>query len=111
MPKAKESRPPKKVDFLQQPPSQTSDEESEVEQESDVEINVDGEPEKDETEQELERLVFGDSAGFRDGLREGSDEEAEDDGEEEDEGVTGLEGLDDAQVGQIAPICRGLSCF
>lgn len=110
MPQAKESRPPKKVDFLQQAPSGTSDEESEAEQESDVEINVDGEPEKDETEQELERLVFGDSAGFRDGLRESSDVEVED-SEQEEEGATGLEGLDDAQVGQIALICTTVSCF
>jgi U3 small nucleolar RNA-associated protein 18 len=66
----------------------------ESQDESDVEIKVDGEIEKDETEEELERLVFGDSAGFKAGLR---DFDNEDDVEEEDD--TGLEGLDDAAVG------------
>ncbi|KAK3710961.1 U3 snoRNP protein [Vermiconidia calcicola] len=63
---------------------------------SDVEFELDGEPEKDETEEELEHLVFGDSAGFREGLkkfRQGEQKE-----EEETLAGTGLEGLDDADL-------------
>lgn len=54
--------------------------------------------EKSETEQELERLVFGDSAGFREGLR---DFRIEDEDEEEAEPSSGLAGLDDADVGHM----------
>lgn len=77
--------------------------ESEVEREdeyneSDVEFNVDSEPEKDETEEELEHLVFGDSAGFREWLKSFPQQEATE-GTDEQVG-TGLEGLDDADVGQ-----------
>lgn len=54
--------------------------------------------EKDETEVELERLVFGDSSGFREGLKDFAPAEREDDGDAER--ATGLEGLDDADVGQ-----------
>ncbi|KAK3697061.1 U3 snoRNP protein [Vermiconidia calcicola] len=63
---------------------------------SDVEFELDGEPEKDETEEELEHLVFGDSVGFREGLqkfRQGEQKE-----EEETLVGTGLEGLDDADL-------------
>lgn len=67
------------------------------EDDSDGEFESDGEPEKDETEVELERLVFGDSAGFREGLRDFAREEREDEGAEEE--TTGLEGLDNADVG------------
>lgn len=103
--KAKKSTAPNRVDFVQQP-SPRADEESDNEQESDVEIKVDGVPQKDETEEELERLVFGDSAGFREGLRDVSSDEAEEieDEDQDQDGTTGLEGLDDAQVGQIALI-------
>lgn len=74
--------------------------------ESDVEFQLDGEPERDETERELERLVFGDSAGFREGLDDAAHDdeplEQEDDEEEDGEGQpSGMEGLDDAAVGQI----------
>lgn len=64
---------------------------------SEVESEAESEAEKDESEEELERLVFGDRAGFRDGLsrfRPDTDEG------EDDQGLTGLEGLDDSQVGQ-----------
>ena len=64
----------------------------------DVESDSDEEPELDETEAELERLVFGDSAGFREALKQFGQEEQ--DGGLEAEQVTGLEGLDDADVGQ-----------
>lgn len=65
--------------------------------ESDVEFNVESEPEKDETEEELEHLVFGDSAGFRERLKSFPQQEISV-GAEDLEG-TGLEGLDDADVG------------
>ena len=68
------------------------DEDMDIESEED-----DEELEKDETEVELERLIFGDSAGFRDGLEDVALVDEED---EEDTEVGGLEGLDDADVGQ-----------
>ena len=66
-------------------------------EESDVEFELDGEPENDDTEDELERLVFGDSAGFREGLKDV--ESGEEVGDERDAETTGLEGFDDADVG------------
>lgn len=57
----------------------------------------DEENEKDETEVELERLIFGDSAGFRDRLKGSALAVRE---EEEDNEQPGLDGLDDADVGQ-----------
>jgi len=70
----------------------------EQDEDMDIESEVDaGELEKDETEVELERLIFGDSAGFRDGLKDVALVDEED---EEDTGAGGLEGLDDADVGQ-----------
>jgi hypothetical protein len=75
-----------------------------MDDESDAEIIVDGELDKDETEEELERLVFGDSAAFREGLKDFTLEEYhehEDEGEHDGDATTsGLEGLDDAQVGR-----------
>lgn len=76
-------------------PAQTVLDEDEDESEEDAEL--DGEAEKDETEEELERLVFGDSIGFREGLKDFALGEAEDERYAE---ATGLEGLDDADVGQ-----------
>lgn len=72
-------------------------EEEHEEQEQEQDTESDDELAKDEAEIQLERLVFGDSGGFRDGLRDFDKEE-----EAADEETTGLEGLDDAQVGQIA---------
>lgn len=60
---------------------------------SDIEIELEREPEKDETEEELEQLIFGDSAGFRGGLKSF----AKDGGQGEEE--TGLESLADTDVG------------
>ena len=72
--------------------------EGEAEDESDVEFELDAEMEKDEKEEELERLVFGDSAGFKAGLKSLARIESE---EEEQANIhTGLEGLEDADVGQ-----------
>lgn len=64
--------------------------------ESDIESLANDEVEKDATELELERLVFGDSAGFRDGLRvlEVEDGSVDDDVDQ----IKGLEGLDDTQL-------------
>lgn len=65
--------------------------------ESDVEFNLESDVEKDEIEEELEHLVFGDSAGFRENLRSFPQEDAADNAE--DHATTGLEGLEDAEVG------------
>ena len=60
---------------------------------------------KDEAEEELDRLVLGDSAGFLDNLRGQMDldEESSDDerGGADLEGDAGLEGVDDADVGTL----------
>lgn len=85
---------------VQQPTPPTMDEAAD---ESDVEFQLDEEPERDETERELERLVFGDSAGFKEGLNVAAqdDEASEQDEEDDEEGQpSGMEGLDDAAVGQ-----------
>lgn len=94
----------RKQKMVQQPTPPTQ---GESEEESDVDFELDGEPEKDDVEQELERLVFGDSAGFREGLREVALGEAESDGEDED-AATGFEGLDDADVGQARLTRQGM---
>jgi U3 small nucleolar RNA-associated protein 18 len=78
---------------VQQPTPPLQDDED-----SDVEIVLDGEMDKDETEMDLERLVFGDSAGFRKGLGEIAVTQDAEQGQDE-AGATGLEGLDDADVG------------
>lgn len=62
------------------------------------------EDEKDSTEEELERLVFGDSAGFRASLKKSkqlvkTDAQLEDAGED----GTGLEDAQDADVGSMCP--------
>jgi U3 small nucleolar RNA-associated protein 18 len=69
---------------------------------SEVELDEASELEKDETEEELEHLVFGDSAGFRERLRSFPQEGAA--GGEDDQDITGLEGLDDAEVGQASSL-------
>lgn len=69
-----------------------------MDDDSEVEFELVNEPEKDETEEELERLVFGDSAGFHKAIKSSALTE-EELNEREDE-ITGLEGLDDADVGQ-----------
>ena len=85
----------KQEEFVRQPtpPAQEGSEDG-----SDVEFVTEAELEKDEAEEELERLVFGDSEGFREGLRDFKldDDEAEEDGDDSD--ASGLEGMDDADV-------------
>jgi hypothetical protein len=71
-------------------------------EESDVEFNMESEPVKDETEEELEQLVFGDRAGFRERLKSFPQQNTLE-GAAEQEG-TGLEGLDDAEVGQALDV-------
>ncbi|KAK5129340.1 hypothetical protein LTR08_003570 [Meristemomyces frigidus] len=83
----------KGAEMVQQPTPPTQDEED-----SDIDIMVDGEEDKDATEQELERLVFGDSAGFREGLRDFALDQQESGSESEEDAQAGLEGLDDADL-------------
>ncbi len=78
--------------------------------ESSESINIHGSPEprqKDETEIELERLVFGDELGFLNGLKSIQDDtapalvgeaEPQAEGAENEETGEGLEGVDDADV-------------
>ncbi|CAK3910498.1 WD40 repeat [Lecanosticta acicola] len=97
MAKTKHSTITKRQEAVQQPTPPAQEDDDEEGQESDVDIEVgDGEIEKDEAEEELERLVFGDSAGWREGLRDIALEDRET--QEEDDGTTGLEGLDNAQL-------------
>lgn len=97
MAKSKQSKASKKHnENVQQPtpPAQDGSDDG-----SDVEFVTDGGIEKDAAEEELERLVFGDSEGFREGLRDfnlDDQETKEDDSENDSEG--GLAGLDDADV-------------
>lgn len=74
------------------------------------EVNSNDPMEKDEVEEELERLVFGDEDGFKRGLQlqtqPGLDDASGEDEEEEpeipdgnDHSDEGLEGIDDADVG------------
>ena len=71
---AKAARKPEETVQQPTPPAQEGSEEG-----SDVEFVTEAELEKDEAEEELERLVFGDSEGFREGLRDFKldDDEAE----------------------------------
>lgn len=111
MAKSKQSKKAAKgQEVVQQPtpPAQDHDndekmEEMEIEYAdsgSEADIVVDGEMEKDATEEELERLVFGDRMGFREGLRHFDVDEADsaDHDDDGDDATTGLEGLDDAQL-------------
>lgn len=66
--------------------------------ESDVEFQLDGETRKSEDEEELERLVFGDATGFQRGLKDFKNREL--DVRESADENTGLEGLEDADVGE-----------
>jgi hypothetical protein len=66
--------------------------------------------EKDEEEEELDRLVFGDGAGFKAMLGHGIDVDSEDkeeqNGLEEDGSEAGLEHVDDADVYFPLPLKR-----
>jgi len=96
MAKSKQAKAARKQEETVQQPTPPAQEGSE--EGSDVEFVTEAELEKDETEEELERLVFGDSEGFREGLRDFKldDDEAEEDGNDSD--ASGLEGMDDADV-------------
>jgi len=97
MAKSKQAKAARKQEETVQQPTPPAQEGSE--EGSDVEFVTEAEIEKDEAEEELERLVFGDSEGFREGLRDFKlgDDEAEQDGDESD-AQGGLEGMDDADV-------------
>lgn len=96
MAKSKQAKAARKQEESVQQPTPPAQEGSE--DGSDVEFVTEAELEKDEAEEELERLVFGDSEGFREGLRDFKlDDEAEEDGDDSD--GSGLEGMDDADVG------------
>ncbi|KAK5714510.1 U3 snoRNP protein [Elasticomyces elasticus] len=86
-----------KVKTVVQQPTPPAQEE---EDDSDVEFVLDREPEKDAVELELERLVFGDSAGFRAGLGELAVQDGNVEEEEDEEGQeeTGYEGVEDADL-------------
>ncbi|KAK0268813.1 U3 snoRNP protein [Friedmanniomyces endolithicus] len=85
------SKAPKPT-LVQQP---TPPEQGDDEVESDVEYGQEGGRLKDVTELELDRLVFGDSAGFRAELGDIELQEGVEQGADED---TGLGGLDDADL-------------
>jgi U3 small nucleolar RNA-associated protein 18 len=97
MAKSKQAKAAKKQEETVQQPTPPAQEGSD--EGSDVEFVTEAELEKDEDEEELERLVFGDSEGFREGLRDFKldDGEDEEDGEASD-AQDGLEGMDDADV-------------
>ncbi|KAK6435738.1 U3 snoRNP protein [Oleoguttula sp. CCFEE 5521] len=85
----------------------SDDEEEVVENDSEIEFGPghdDEEEAKDDDEAELERLVFGDSDGFRQNLKNFSLDTEKDEGEDGADS-TGLEGLDDAAlfVTDLAP--------
>ncbi|KAK5115496.1 hypothetical protein LTR62_001155 [Meristemomyces frigidus] len=88
------SRVTERKQRLQQPTPPTNEEDD-----SDVDFVLDGEGGKDETEEWLERAIFGDSAGFRQNLKEIAVVEKEDgEPEETSEAAKGLEELDDADL-------------
>jgi U3 small nucleolar RNA-associated protein 18 len=98
--RSKASREFQIPEIAEQPLVKLQDEESEGSDrsEDDADMEEDGSDEEiDEDEKELERLLFGDSAGFREGLRNLDDDEDEEESGAEDE-ATGLEGVDDAAV-------------
>lgn len=99
MAKSKQAKVAKKQEESVQQPTPPAQEASD--DGSDVEFVTETELEKDDAEEELERLVFGDSEGFRDGLRDFKldDEDAEEGEEEGGDAENGLEGMDDADVG------------
>lgn len=69
------------------------------ESDSDVDFVLDGEPPKDETEQELERLVFGDAAGVLDGINNFGQAIGEEDADLGRKDQEQLIALNDAEVG------------
>jgi U3 small nucleolar RNA-associated protein 18 len=97
MAKSKQAKAARKQEETVQQPTPPAQEGSE--DGSDVEFVTEAELEKDEAEEELERLVFGDSEGFREGLRDFKldDDDVGEDGDESD-AQDGLEGMDDADV-------------
>jgi len=83
-------------------PSTTEDEPAEV-------FPEDVDMEKDDTEEELERLVFGDSIGFREGIKSFAQESALVAGSEEEEESPDEEAQDELQNVADADVCLVLS--
>jgi hypothetical protein len=96
MAKSKQAKATKKHEETVQQPTPPVQEESDAG--SDVEFVTNGDLEKDEAEEELERLVFGDSEGFREGLKDFKLNDEDDEEGEDGDAQGGLEGLDDADV-------------
>lgn len=97
MAKSKQAKANKKQEKTVQQPTPPAHDASD--EGSDVEFVTEGGLEKDEAEEELERLVFGDSEGFREGLRDFNLDDAEvEEGEDESASEDGLAGMDDADV-------------
>jgi len=96
MAKSKQAKATKKHEQTVQQPTPPAQEESDAG--SDVEFVTNGDLEKDGAEEELERLVFGDSEGFREGLKGFKLNDEEDNEGEDSDAQGGLEGLDDADV-------------
>lgn len=97
MAKSKHSKGSKKHEAVVQQPTPPAHDGSD--DGSDVEFVTNGGIEKDAAEEELERLVFGDGEGFREGLRDFNleDQETKED-TSEDDSEGGFAGLDDADV-------------
>lgn len=103
MSNSRQSKIMKKAEIRQQPPSPTQDELFSGFNDSEI----DRETKKDQTELELEKLVFGDDAGFREGLQSFGDDTpySYEDGSERDVIPTeadteekDLDAVDDADV-------------
>lgn len=103
MTRLRSRKPAKNAEAIQQPTPPNRDESSDGEDHFDSDDPM----EKDETEVELEKLVFGDDAGFLEGLRSHGQEIARSDFSEleesedvkgDDREDEGLEGFADADV-------------
>ncbi|KAL2060322.1 hypothetical protein VTL71DRAFT_9717 [Oculimacula yallundae] len=91
-----DTKPPVEKDAVSREGSQSEDE-----NEDDSDIESEASMEKDEEEEELDRLVFGDGAGFKAMLGQSMDVDSEGDGEKESEeegSDAGLEHVDDADL-------------
>ncbi|CZT11332.1 probable UTP18 Possible U3 snoRNP protein involved in maturation of pre-18S rRNA [Rhynchosporium agropyri] len=95
-----DSKAPLRQDIVSGGGSQSKNE-SENESDNESDIESEEEDEKDEEEEELDRLVFGDGAGFKAMLGEGMDVDSEEEdgqGIEENGSEAGLAHLDDADL-------------
>jgi len=109
MPSSKSRKAQALADAVQQPTPPTQDEFSD----SYNGLESDDPMDKDETELELEKLVFGDEAGFQEGLSTYKSTQAAPSPVSDDEvlqgGGDGLAGIDDADVSLNSFFCAGKS--